>query len=255
MRDENPRVRFDAVHALGFVAEAPLTGATARLLGAELDHYDPIIRAATARVLARLQARDALDLVAVAVNDSNATVRLYATEALGLLRDTKAAVELRSQLPRARGDLLEATVLALARLGQREDVEFFRARTIDRAEGFRRAAVEGLGRAGEADAADLLANALKSDRSDVVRTAAAFVMLAPVAAQARDYLLEIGRPALPAVQATLAIAKDGRHRADLLQIIGYIGAPDDAAILQPFAADKDERVRRAATAALQRLKR
>ena len=59
MRDENARVRFDAVHALGFIAEAPLPPDQLRALTEELDHYDPVIRAATARVLGRLRQREA----------------------------------------------------------------------------------------------------------------------------------------------------------------------------------------------------
>lgn len=271
MRDEHPRVRFDAVHALGFIAVAPLDPAQAKLLAAELDHYDPIMRAATARVLTRLRAREAADQVAVAVSDSNATVRIFATEALGVLGDTKAAMDLRSQLGRVRGDLLQATFLALARRGEREDIEYFRARTADRSAFIRLAAFEGLGRAGDKDSIDLLTKALQSERSDAARTAAAFALtllgrpqahiiashlvLDEVTAQARDYLLELGRPAIPSIEATLKVATNNRHRADLLQLIGYVGTADDAALVQPFASDKDERVRRAAAAALQRLRR
>src|SRR5689334_1334092 len=78
MRDENPRVRFDAVHALGFIAEAPLPSEQVRALAAELDHYDPIVRAATARVLGRLRSREAGALLVNALADSNSTVRHYA---------------------------------------------------------------------------------------------------------------------------------------------------------------------------------
>lgn len=271
MRDENPRVRFDAVHALGFIAEAPLSGPAVRLLAAELDHYDPIMRAATARVLARLRVREAADQLVVATTDSNATVRLFATEALGILRDTRSAVELRSQLSRTRGAQFEATFLALARIGDRDDVEFFRARATDRNEVLRRAAFEGMARAGDKESIEQFTRALAGDRSDSVRTAAAFgltlfgrsethviashLVLPDIADQARDYLFEIGRPSIPALQATLKVVKDGRDRAALIQVIGYVGSSEDAAIVELLAGDKDERVRRAAAAALQRLRR
>jgi HEAT repeat protein len=270
MRDENARVRFDAVHALGFLAEPPLADAHATALAAELDHYDPIIRAATARVLGRLRVRPAGPQLVSALNDSNAVVRLYATEALGLVGDGGGAIALRGQLPRARGDLLEATFLALARVGAREDVEFFRVRLADRNDLLRRAAVEGVGR-GEAESTDRLAQILKSDRAATVRAAAAFAlsragrteshtlgwMLADdnVAAQARDYLLELGASAAPGLHAALKAATDGRHRADLVLMIGHIGTPDDVALLQSLASDRDERVRTAVGHAIQRLRR
>jgi HEAT repeat protein len=271
IRDENARVRFDAVHAFGFIAEAPLTGVRARALAAELDHYDPIIRAATARVLGRLRARDAADLIVGGLFDSNTVVRLYATEAVGLVRDPKGAVELRNQLPRSRGDILNATFLALARIGERDDLEFFRLRASDRTEILRRAALEGLGRAGDADSRELLERLFTSDRAPSVRLAAAFALNAigqpqthtiasmliveDVAIQAREYLLEIGRAAVPGIQAVLKVATDSRHRADLIQLVGYVGTSEDIGIIEPMAADKDERVRRAASHAILRLRR
>lgn len=271
LRDENARVRFDAVHALGFIAETPLADAHAQALIAELDHYDPIIRAATARVIGRLRVRSAGPALVSALNDSNSVVRLYATEALGLLRDSGGAIALRGQLPRSRGDLLEATFLALARIGAHEDLEFFRVRLTDRNDRLRRAAVEGLARAGDTGSADRFAQILKADRSATVQAAAAFALSVlgkaethtlawmlssdAVAAQARDYLLEIGRPAVPGIQAALKSATESRHRAGLVMLIGHVGAADDVQVLEPWAGDRDERVRTAVAHAVQRLRR
>lgn len=271
MRDENARVRFDAVHALGFIAELPLASQYVRLLAAELDHYDPIIRAATARVLGRLRAADAARELAVGLVDSNSVVRIYATEALGLVRDRASVIELRNQLASARGDLFEQTFLALARIGAPEDLELFRARASDRDEALRRAAIEGMGRAGDRDASDLFDRALKTDRAPNVRLAAAFALNAivrtethtiasmlgidQVVVQARDYLLEIGRPAAPGIIAALGVATDNRHRAALVQLIGYTGSVGDIATLEPLASDRNERVRRAAAQAIARLRR
>ena len=84
---------------------------------------------------------------------------------------------------------------------------------------------------------------------------AANLVVEEVSAQARDYLLEIGRAAVPALQATLKVATDGRHRADLVQLVGYVGTADDIGVIEPLAGDRDERVRRAVTAAVQRLRR
>ena len=69
--DENPRVRIEAIYALGAVARPPLTdGASERLIKA-LDHYDPAIRAAAARVAGRLDVKRAGDTLINAINDSS----------------------------------------------------------------------------------------------------------------------------------------------------------------------------------------
>lgn len=271
MRDDNARVRFDAIHALGFIAQPPLADAQVKALAAELDHYDPIMRAATARVLGRLHATGAADALAVALTDSNVLVRQYATEALGLLHDAKSAPVLRDQVLKSRGDTLAVSVLALARIGSADDVGLFRQHLIDRVPELRRAAAEGLGRAGDRDAIRLLEPLLKDDKSAEVRVAAAFglqklgqtqsqviasmVILPEVGGQARDYLLELGAPAIPGILATLKVATDSRHRADLIQILGYVGTRDDVPSVDPFLKDGDDRVRRAAVQAITRLRR
>ena len=98
MRDENPRVRFDAVHALGFIAERPLPPATIAALVAEMDHYDPVMRAATSRVLGRLRVREGADKLVQATVDSSTLVRQYAIEALGLIGEPRVAPQLRQIL-------------------------------------------------------------------------------------------------------------------------------------------------------------
>ncbi len=54
--DRNARVRFDALHAIGVIGEAPLSPDDTRRLLAGLQHSDPVMRTATARVLGRLRA-------------------------------------------------------------------------------------------------------------------------------------------------------------------------------------------------------
>jgi HEAT repeat protein len=110
IRDENARVRFDAVHALGFIAEPPLAPDQLRALTEELDHYDPIIRAATARVLGRLGQREAGDRLLAAIDDSRETVRVFAVEALGLIREDRVAPRLRDLIARADGRDTEGLV-------------------------------------------------------------------------------------------------------------------------------------------------
>lgn len=271
IRDENARVRFDAVHALGFIAEPPLSPDQLRALTEELDHYDPVIRAATARVLGRFGQREAGDRLLAAIDDSRETVRVFAVEALGLIREDRAAPKLRDLIARADGRDTEGLLLALARIAAPDDLAAFRQLLADRNAGARRAGAEGIGRAGDTASIDALEKLLTADREASVRLAAAFalqrlgrtqshVIAARLAEdaeyiQARDYLLELGRGAVPGLYAALEVARTSRHRADLIQAIGYLGSPDDLAVLQAFLADRDERVQRAATSAVLRLKR
>jgi HEAT repeat protein len=271
MRDENPRIRFDAVHALGAIAEAPLPPAQVKALADELDHYDPIIRAATARVLGRLRAAEGADRLLATLADSNAVVRQFAVEALGMIRDNKAAAPLLDLVSRGRAPAASQALLALARMGYAPSRDEFRNRLTDRDPAMRRAAAEGLGRLQDRESLDALRGIEESDRAEEVRLAAAFavdrlgdsqahvlaahMILKDVAVQSCDYLLEIGRPALGGVRATLDVAKDHRHRADLVHLIGFIGTRDEIGWVETFVSDRDERVRRAAADAIARLKR
>ena len=62
--DDNKKVRLEAMYTLGVVASASGAAlpepAAARLIKA-LDHYDPAIRTAAARVVGRLQVKSASD--------------------------------------------------------------------------------------------------------------------------------------------------------------------------------------------------
>jgi HEAT repeat protein len=271
MRDDNALVRFNAIHALGVIAQAPLPAMQTKALAAELDHYDPTMRAATARVLARVGARDAADQLAVALVDSSPVVRMYATEALGVLRDTRSASALRDQLLKAKGDMYGVTLLALARIAARDDIGLFRQRLTDRGPAIRRAAAEGLGRAGDTEAAASLSAILKNDRAPEVRLAAAFAlqrlgqtqshviawMLGDEAtsAQARDYLLELGVSAVPGIEQAFKAAKDSRFRASLVQVLGLVGSADSIGSIEPLLKDPDDRVRQAAMWSMARLRR
>jgi HEAT repeat protein len=271
MRDGNARIRFDAVHALGAIAEAPLPAAQAAALAEELDHYDPIIRAATARVLARVRAAEGADRLLAALTDSNAVVRQFAIEALGVIRVGKAVKPLLEIVTQGRGDPPALSLLALARMGHAASRPDFRARLTDRDPAMRRAAAEGLGRIADRESLETLRAMQASDRSQAVRMAAAFavdrlgesqthllaahLILRDTGAQVLDYLFEIGRPSLGGIRATLDVAKDHRHRADLVHLIGFVGTRDDIGWVETFLADRDERVRRAAADAIARLKR
>jgi HEAT repeat protein len=271
MRDENPRVQFDAVHALGFIAEGPLATPQATALTAELDHYDPTMRAATARVLGRLRTREAGTALLAALEDTNDVVRLFALEALGLIAEPRVAAPARTLAAHGKGDTVPTAMLVLARIGSADDIELFRQSLQHKDARVRRAAAEGLGRAGDTPSIQILARVMQSDKSKSVRLAAAFALqrlgqtqshviasmliLDDLRAQARDYLLEVGPAAVPGLQSALKVATDTRHRMDLVRVLGYIGTREDGPVADAYQQDRNEDVRRAAAMAAARLNR
>jgi HEAT repeat protein len=270
MRDGNARIRFDAVHAVGVIGEAPLPPEQARRLIDGLDHHDDVMRAATARVLGRLRVAAAGDKLIAALNDSSLLTRRYAAEALGLLREERAVQSLTELTAYyGQGEMAQATMLAIARIAHPSSLGLFRQRLSDPDPAIRRAAVEGAGRLRDRDSLPVLKTMITNDSSASVRVAAAFAvdrlgepqshivaaaMASPATnAQARDYLLELGETAVPGIRSALGAAADPDNRADLLHVLGYIGGRDAAAIIEPYATDKNERVQRAAANAIRRL--
>ena len=75
------------------------------------------------------------------------------------------------------------------------------------------------------------------------------------ATQAREYLFELGPDAVPGIHEALKVAVESRHRADLVQAIGYLGGSNDVTALQAMLQDRDQRIQRAAQEAVTRLKR
>jgi HEAT repeat protein len=270
IRDENARVRFDAIHVLGVIAERPLTPPQLAGLIDGLDHYDPVMRMATARLLGRLGLREGADKLIAAIGDSHATVRGLAIEALGLLRDERALFTLRDLLERGRAEPA-GLLLAIARIASPQDLGLLRSRIAYRAPAIRRAAMEGLGRLADSQSTEAIEAAYKNDRSDEVRLAAAFALHrlgqtqshviasmlgSPVhSEQARQYLFELGSDAAPGIRSALDAVTDPRHRATLIQALGYLGSRDDLGRLEKLLVDRDQRVVRAATSAALRLRR
>lgn len=262
MRDGNPRVRFDAIHALGVIAEPPLSPEQQLGIADGLKSKDAVMRAATARVLGRLNAREAGEALIDALNDDDALVQRFATEALGRIREERAVASL---LQRAdyygRGQMAAETWLALARIGHASTRDPLRPHLSDADPTIRRAAVEGLARMQDRDSWQAI-TALLTDRDASVRCAVAFAMaiqgdlshvpdlavdvqVRDTAAQAAEYLLEIGRPAASTITAALT-TPGATDRANLLHVLGRIGGEDALPAIQALQHDPDPRVARAA---------
>lgn len=272
--DRNARIRFDALHAIGVIGQVPLSTDDTRRLLAGLQHSDPVMRTATARVLGRLRAVSAGDALVSALNDPSELVQEYATEALGLLRNDRAVQALTDRVNYyGKGTMANVGLLALARIAYPSSRDLFRARLADADAdaAARRAAVEGVARLRDRASIDRVRTLAQSDPFSDVRLAGLFALdrlgepqLAGitvsigqpvVGAQARDYLLETGPLAAPAVSAAVGKATDPGARAELVHLLGYIGGAADARVLEPFVKDADARVARAATNALARIRK
>ena len=253
--DKSARVRLEAIYAVGIVAMPPLTSLdkdqTQRLIKA-LDHFDPAIRTGAARVIGRLKVASASDSLIKAINDSQADVRYSAMRALGAIRDPQAVQALTEQFAYYRkGEGAWSALDALARIGAAPSIPLFKERLQDKDPYIRRAAIEGIGRSGDAASVDALQNALGTDEAAMVRMAAAFalqklgrsyvgriadLMASPkVSEQGAEYLVELGPSAAPALMPRLQ-DPEPEVREMIADVLGAIGGPDAMPALQAAAA-------------------
>jgi HEAT repeat protein len=269
--DENARVRLEAIYAAGVVARPPLQPDQVPMLLKALDHYDPSIRVAAARVIGRLNVADAGDALMKAVTDSQPDVRYAAMHALGDLHDARATAALTEQLAfYKKGEGGWAALDALARIASPSSVPAFRARLADKDPYYRRAAMEGVGRAGDAASIEALERAATTDDSAMARTAAAFALQklgrtnytsrivdamsnGSLVRQAEDYLVELG----PTVASTLVPRLQDPEpdvRAAVADVLGAVGGPAVLQALQAATADRSAPVASAAKRAIERIK-
>jgi HEAT repeat protein len=269
--DDHKRVRVEAIYTLGVIARPPLAEPAAAQLIKALDHYDAAIRGAAARVIGRLQVKNAGEALLKAVNDSDAEVRFAAIRALGEIRDERAIQALTEQLTYyEKGEGAWSALDALARIAHPSSVPLFKSRLTDKDPYLRRAATEGLARAGSAADLAPFEGGVNHDESEMVRAAMAFAMykgghptylgrlidsmdsdrLAP---QIQGYLMELGPPVVPSVTPRLKEPDEG-VRKNLATVLGAIGDQSTVAALTPLKEDRSRDVATAATYAIERIK-
>jgi len=268
--DDNPKVRLEAMYAFGIVARPPLTPEQQGTLIKALDHYDPAIRSGAARVIERQKFRGTGDALIKAVNDSHAEVRYAAMRALGAIHERRAVAALAEQLAYYRkGEGAWSALHALALIADPASVPTFKERLQDTDPYIRRAAAEGLGRAGDASMADTLERMVTADDSAMVRLACAFALQklgrnyagrivdlmndAKVIAQGQAYLIELGPPFLSVIAPRLQ-EPDPAVRAAVADVLGVIGDAATVPALETATKDGDAQAAEAARRALARLK-
>jgi HEAT repeat protein len=253
--DDSGKVRLEAIYAVGIVAQPPTApldkDQTQRLIKA-LDHFDPAVRAAAARVIARLKVTDAGDILIKAVNDSQADVRYASMRALGAIHEQRAVQALTEQFAYYRkGEGAWSALDALARIAASASMPLFKERLLDKDPNIRRAAAEGLGRVGDTSSFDALEKMVGTDESAMARMAAAFalqklgrnyvnriadLMASPkVVDQGAEYLVELGPSVAPSLLIRLE-EPDADVREAIADVLGVIGGPDVVPALQAAAA-------------------
>jgi HEAT repeat protein len=268
--DDSSKVRLDAIYAVGVIARSPLAAEHVERLKKALDHYDPAVREGAARVIMRLAVPGTAEALLKAVNDSQPNVRYAAMRALGTVKDDRAVSALTEQLAFYRkGEGAWSALDALARIGSQASIPVFRERLADKDAFMRRAAIEGIGRAGDKESLDALERIAATDESPAVRLATAFalqklgrqnvgrvvdLMASPkVIAQGQEYLVEIGAPAAVSLLPRLQ-DPDSDMREAMADVLGAIGDASAIPALEAAAKDRDASVASAAKRAIARIK-
>jgi HEAT repeat protein len=272
--DDNKKVRVEAIYTLGVIGsgtQLKLSDAAAGRLIKALDHYDATVRAGAARVIGRLKVASAGDALLKGVNDSSADVRYASIRALGEIHDERAIQALTEQLNYyGKGEGAWAALDSLARIANTSSVPLFQARLADKDPYLRRAAVEGLARAGDPASVERFVMDVNQDDSEMVRAAMAFALYKKghvsflgrlidftdsdqLAPQLQGYFIELGSSVVHPVVIRLAEPDDDVRR-HLVTILGAIGDQSTATVLAPLKADRNREVSAAATTAIERLK-
>ena len=269
--DENARVRLEAMHAIGVLGGTTFPSAAEPSLVKALDHYDPAIREAAARVAGRLKVKSTGEPLIKAVNDSNREVRYAAIRALGEIGEQKAVEALSDQLIYyGKGEGAWASLEALSRIGNISSVPVFTRYLTHKDPILRRAAAEGLGRAGDHSQVAVLETGAGNDLSKPVRAAMAFALQKlgrhyvtrlvdflrsdDMVPQIQGYMLELG-PGIEQALLPLLQEPDEVVRARVAEILGAIGGQASRSALQGLKGrDSNRDVTQAAQQALERIK-
>ncbi|HEY8551018.1 MAG TPA: HEAT repeat domain-containing protein [Vicinamibacterales bacterium] len=270
MTDHELEIRRTATWTLGALVPPPAGKEAEAALEANLRDPDDRLRIAAARVAGAVRASSLGDALVAAMNDPEPEVQLAAMRALGDIRERRAVRALRERFAfHGRGRFAEAALDGLARIADPDTLSIFQEHVRSRDEGLRRAAFEGLARIGDVTAIRAAEASTADERDRAVRLARAFAIsrdegrgvpeLALALAsereaeQAMSYLVELGRPIVPAL-ATHLSNPDAGVRSRIAQVLGLIGGEEARTALEPTLRDQAPAVARAAEQAIARMR-
>jgi len=289
-RDDNPRVRLEAMYAFGVLAVEPGGDRRRELLrtsgpdvAAMIGAVDPAHRYAALQVIGRVFERrlhdEAIeqnlgDAVISALNEKEPALQAAAMEALGAMRYERAVQGLMDLFQyHGKGDMAESVLDAIAHIAHPSSVPLLVAQLASKNAALKGMAIEGLARAGDRTRLGDVQSATRTDRNGSLQLAGSFasVMLSGDAAgggmapiveelanprlreQARWYLIEAA-PGRTQTFTRFLQDPDPLVRTALVDALGLSGDSAAIALVQPMASDKDVQVARAVERALARLR-
>ena len=289
-RDDNPRVRLEALYAFGVLAVEPggdrrreLLRASGPDLAAMIGAVDPAHRYAALQVIGRVFERrlhdepidqNVGDGVISALNEKEPAIQAAAMQALGAMRYDRAVQGLMDLFQyHAKGDMAASALDAIAHIGHPSSAPLLVAQLASKNATLKGMAVEGLARAGDRARLGDVQSAIRTDQNGSVQLAGSFasVMLSGEAGggglativeelanprlreQARWYLIEAAPGRTQAFTRFLQ-DPDALVRAALVDALGLSDDSAATALVQPMASDKDVQVARAVERALARLR-
>jgi HEAT repeat protein len=289
-RDDNPRVRLEAMYAFGVLAveaggdrRRELLQASGPDLAAMIGAVDPAHRYAALQVIGRVFERrlhdepidqSLGDAVISALNEKEPALQSAAMQALGAIRYERAVQGLMDLFQyHAKGTMAESALDAIAHIAHPSSAPLLVAQMASKSVTLKGMAIEGLARTGDRARLGDIQSAIRTDHNGGVRLAGSFasVMLSGDAVrgdlttiieelanprlreQARWYLIEAA-PGRTQTFTRFLQDPDPVVRAALVDALGLSDDSAAIALVQPMAPDKDVQVARAVERALARLR-
>lgn len=288
-RDDNPRLRLEAVYAFGVLAIEPrgarrreVVRTSGRDLAAMVNAVDPCHRYAALRVIARVFWRRGNDppadeyvgdIVINSLNEKDKAMQQAAMQALGSMRYERAVQGLVDLFQHfEKGEMAEAALDAVAHIGHPAGVPLLLAQLASKNNVLKGIAIEGLARVGDHSNLDKIRAAVASTGNRRLQIAENFasVMLSPSAGEGLDpivealsgsrlhdqafwYLIEAAPGRARAFSRYLQ-DPDPEIRADVVNALGMSDDPAALAVVEPLASDPDIVVARAVERAVARLR-
>jgi HEAT repeat protein len=268
LRDEDKGIRKSAALALGILDGR----AAVRDLVAALQDPDPGVRGAAVTAIGKVgTSADGKALIPL-LADESADVRNRVLHALGVLRVREAGPALRELYEANRTRELGTRVLAcLSRIADPSQADLFKELLQDADTEKKRLAIEGLARIADTSFLPAFKKDYQREGNEQLKLAYSFglarlgdrafvdsiVLALPsrtLGAQARRYLLEMGRDVLPELYPYLN-DPEAEIRAALCDIVAQIGDAEAVARLAPLVSDPNTKVADRANRAVELLRR